>query len=136
MGKISKEELKRIYYLNKEIEMWQKELDKIQGESIIKGQPITGLPFGNTNLTSDHVGEVAATIADIEMIIKAKLIEVQYQRKKILQYIAGIEDSLIRQIIFYRNVSCMSWTEVANHIGGNNTPDSVRVTYHRFLDQK
>ena len=131
---MTKEELKQIYYLNKEIKMWQKELSELQCRSLVKGQEITGMPFSKTNLNTDKVGEMAIQMADIDLIIRGKLAEIQIQRKKIIEFISMVDDSLLRQIIYLRNVSCMSWNQVANEIGGNNTEGSVRMMYNRFLE--
>jgi hypothetical protein len=128
---LTKEELKQIYYLNKEIKMWQKELERLQCKSLIKGQEITGMPF--VTGTSDKVGDMATTMADIEAIIRGKLAEIQLQRKKIIEYIESIGDSMMRQIIFLRNVSCMSWNQIANEIGGNNSENSIRMMYNRYF---
>ncbi len=130
---MTKEELSQIYYLNKEIKMWQKELERLECQSLIKGQQLTGMPNGGSNL--DKTGDLATKKADIRLIIEGRLKEIQIQREKIIEYINSIEDSLIRQIVFYRNVSCMSWKQVAMEIGGDNTEDGIRKTYDRFLDK-
>jgi hypothetical protein len=83
--------------------------------------------------TSDKTGDIATTIVDIKSIIIGKQKEIQIQKKKIMTYIEQIEDSYMRQIIFYRCVSCMSWNSVAQEIGGNNTEDSVKQAFHRFF---
>lgn len=126
---MTKEELKQIYYLNKEIKMWQKELEKLQCKSLVKGQEITGMPF--VTGTSDRVGDLVSTMADIEAIIRGKLSEIQIQRKKIIEYIESIDDSLLRQIMFLRNVSCMSWNQIANELG--NTENCVKQIYSRHF---
>lgn len=126
---MTKEELKQIYYLNKEIKMWQKELEKLQCRSLVKGQEITGMPFGTG--TSDKVGNLATEIADIETIIRGKLAEIQIQRKKIIEYINSIDDSLLRQIMFLRNVSCMNWNQIANELGSNE--NCVKQMYSRHF---
>ena len=128
---MTKEELKQIYYLNQEVKMWQRELERLQCKSLVKGQEITGMPF--LTGTSDKVGDMVSTMVDIERIIQGKLAEIQLQRKKIIEYIDSIEDSLLRQIMFLRNVSCMNWNQVANELGGYNTEDGVRKIYERFL---
>lgn len=128
---MTKEDLRQIYYLNREIKMWQEELARIQCRSIAQSPQITGMPRGAGQ--GDPVASMAADIADIEVIIRGKLAEIQIQRKRILEYIDTVEDSLIRQILFYRHVSCMSWTQVAMEIGGDNTPDGVRKIHDRFL---
>lgn len=126
---MTKEELKQIYYLNKEVKMWQKELERLQCMSLIKGQQITGMP--HVPGVSDKVGDLAATMADIEVIIRGKLAEIQMQRKRIIEYINSIDDSLLRQIIFLRNVSCMSWNQIANELGSNE--NCVKQIYSRHF---
>lgn len=51
-------------------------------------------------------------------------------------YISGIEDPLIRRIIWLKKVKGKSWGEVARAIGGGNTSDGVRKTYFRFLNKR
>ena len=126
---MTREELKQIYYLNKEVKMWQKELERLQCMSLIKGQQITGMP--HVPGVSDKVGDLVATMADIEAIIRGKLAEIQMQKKRIIEYINNIDDSLLRQIMFLRNVSCMSWNQIANELGSNE--NCVKQIYSRHF---
>ena len=127
--RLTREELKQIYYINNEIKMWQKELDRLECKSLVKGQEITDMPFGSG--TSDKVADLAIEKADIRLIIEGKLKEIQLQRKKIMEYIDSIDDSLLRQIMFFRNISCMSWNQVANEIG--STENCVKQIYSRHF---
>lgn len=132
---MTKEELKQIHHLNNEIRMWQKELETLQCKSLALGQQLTGMPGGSRGI-SDKVGELACNIRDMEVVIQGKLTEIQFQRKKIVEYINTVPDSMMRQIIYYRNVSYMGWNEIADNIGGGNTKDSVRMAYDRFFVKK
>ena len=129
---MTKEELKQIYYINKEIIMWQKELDRLQCKSLVKGQEITDMPFGSG--TSDKVADLAIEIVDTKAVIKGMLAEIQIQRRKIIDYIEGIDDSLLRQVMFLRNVSCMSWNQVANELGKTET--CVKKLYSRHFGKE
>ena len=125
---MTRAELKQIYHLNNELKMWQEELDKVQAE-ILSSSKLTGMP--RKKGVSDKVGELASTLADIERIIDGKLTEIQLQRKRIIGYIDGLDDSLLRQIIFYRCVSLMGWYQVAETIGSECTAESVRKYFAR-----
>jgi len=127
--RLTREELKQIYYINNEIKMWQKELDRLECKSLVKGQEITDMPFGSG--TSDKVADLEIEKADIKLIIEGKLKEIQLQRKRIIEYIDSIDDSLLRQIMFFRNISCMSWNQVANEIG--STENCVKQIYSRHF---
>ena len=131
---MTKEELSQIYYLNREIKMWQEELNRLECQSLLKGQQLSGMPGGGGS--SDKVGDLAVKKTDIQLIIEGKLKEIQLQRERIIEYINSIEDSLMRQIIFYRNVSCMSWKQVAAELGGSNTENGVKKMYQRFFEKK
>ena len=128
---MTKEELKEIYYINKEIKMWQKELERLQCKSLVKGQEITDMPFSGG--ISDKVGDMAIEMADINAIIRGKLAEIQMQRKRIIEYINGIDDSITRQIVYLYCVSNLNWHQVAKSIGEGYTADGVKQTYYRHL---
>lgn len=130
---MTRDDLKQIFYLNKEIKMWQEELDRIQCKSLTGGQEITGMPNGKGG-KSDRVGDMAVDTVEIETIVKGKLAEIQMQRKKIMQFIEDIDDSLLRQIVFFRNVSCMNWSQVARELG--STENCVKQIYSRYFRQK
>jgi len=53
--------------------------------------------------------------------------------EEVNDYVESIDDSLIRQIIILRYIDGYTWEQVAAHIGGNNTADSVRMMHNRFL---
>lgn len=126
---MTREELKQIYYINKEIKMWQRELDRLQCKSLIGSQNLDGMPKGSGK--SDKVADLAVNKAEIEEIINGKLAEIQVQRKRIMNYINNIDDSLLRQIMFLRNVSCMNWNQVAREL--NSTENCVKQIYSRHF---
>ena len=131
---MTKKELGRIYYLNNEIDMWRKELSRLQTMSLLPSQEINGMPFASG--TSDKVGNLAVNIAEIEQKIKELQTRVLDEYKKILEYIKTIDDSLMRQIIYHRHILCMSWGQVAKAVGGGNNGDSLRMMHDRFLQEK
>lgn len=124
-------DLNQIRYLNKEIKMWQQELSRIQCKSLVKSPAITGMPGGGTKRT---IADIAAEEVDLEKIIEGKLAEIQLARKKTIEYIQGIEDSRMRQILFFRYVSCMSWYRVAAEM--RETEGSVKMAHKRFVESE
>ena len=51
----------------------------------------------------------------------------------VLAYISSVPDSLVRQILTFRFLNGLSWTAVANKIGGGNTEESVKKAFYRFF---
>lgn len=127
---ITKEELEKIYYINKEIIMWQRELDKLKCASLVKSPIISDMPRGGQPVGME---DYAINLAECEAMIAGLLARVQEQRKRIMEFINSMDDSLMKQIIFYRHISCMTWNEVARSIGGGNTEDSIKKVYQRYL---
>lgn len=60
--------------------------------------------------------------------------EITQQTNEVEQFIAGIKDSRMRRIINLRFIQNLSWNRVADRIGGNNTEDSIRKSFERFME--
>ena len=127
---MTKKELSNLFYLNIEIEREEERLKQLEEAATNTAVKISGLPHASG--ISDKTA-IAAEIADTRNIIEHKNKEAIIEYNRIMRYIAGIDDSLIRQIITLRYVDGKSWTSVATQIGGDNTPDSVRKALDRFL---
>lgn len=127
---MTKSDLEQIYYLNRELKMWETELERVRCKSLV-GSPLPGNSHGNG--VSDKVADRAERIIELETRIIAKRDEIQRLRDETIECIYSIPDSLTRQIIYYRCVSLMSWRRVAYEVGGNNTEESVRQIYSRFM---
>ena len=125
---MTRKELSQIYYINREIEMWERELESVTG---LQSPRLDGLPRGNE--TGDSTANKALRAAEIREIINGLLAKLQMKRKEIYDYIATIDDSLMRQIIMYRCLSLCTWEEVAIYVGGGNSADSVRKLFVRFV---
>lgn len=130
---MTKTKINQIYYLNREIEMWQRKLTELR-EGGLQSPKLDGMP--RSARIADATGDKAASEADIETIIEGLLVKTQMVRKEIYDYINEQEDSLIRQIIMYRCVSLCSWNEVAIYVGGGNTAESVRKIFDRHFEKK
>lgn len=127
---MTKQELEQIYYLNREVKMWEDELSRIRAKSLVQS-PTGGGSHGSA--VSDRVAQRGERVIELENRIKAKQDEIQELRDKAVQYIQSIPDSLTRMIVYYRCVSLFGWRKVAYEVGGNNTEESVKKIYYRFF---
>lgn len=125
---MTRKELSQIYYINKEIEMWERELENVTS---LQSPKLDGLPRGSE--TGDSTASKALQAAQISETIDGLLARLQLKRKEIYDYIATVDDSLMRQIIMYRCISLCTWEEVAIYVGGGNSADSVRKLFVRFV---
>lgn len=127
---MTKNELSQLYYLKREIEREKTKYRELFEKSTKTTSTMTGIPHGGG--LSDQTA-IAAEMADIETLIEAKRKACVAEYNRLMRYICGIDDSMMRQIIELRYVDCLTWNEVADAIGGNNTEDSVRMAHNRYL---
>lgn len=125
-----KQTLEQIYYINRELKMWERELERLKLRSPVNSPiPRNGSGSG----ISDPTARNAERIIEVESYIKYKAQQLQDARDEAMRLIWEIPDSLTRMIVFYRCVSLMSWRRVAYEVGGGNTENGVRMIYNRFM---
>ena len=129
---MTREEVSQIYYLNLEIRKLQRKLKELRGSGL-QSPKIDGMPKapGRTGSPTERKG---IDEADLELQIEALLREVKKKQREIFEYIGSVSDSLIRMIIIFRCVELCTWEEVASHIGGPTTADSVRMAFNRHFE--
>ena len=129
---MTKKELEQIYFLRRELMMWQDRLSELQADIALSPKVMDGMPYSRTNSVTSPTEQKAIRLAEVRKIVEGKLSEIQVAVADIEEYIMSIEDSMIRQIIEYRCCMLMSWEEVAINLGDGYTSESVRQIYHRF----
>ena len=130
---VTKRELERIRNLNGVIKIYQTELELLKYKSCLKGTAITGMPFGTG--TSDSTGNMAVNMVtqmeEYERMIRDTLDEIQTARIEIMTYISTVDNNILKQIIYYWNVCCMTWYEVAHSVGKSEY--IVKKKYYRHF---
>ena len=128
-------ELSQLYWLNKEIARDRQRLEELTASAYsVRTPQLTGMPSGTVK--GSAVERNAAEIADLRAIIEAKTAQCLHERNRLERYIAGIPDSLTRQVFTLRFVDGLSWLKVARGVGGYNTADSVRMICNRYIDKE
>lgn len=126
-------ELKAYPYILKAIEQYEDELAELYEDSAGSMSPdMSGMPRGSSNINS----KVAAGIERNEKKIKElkeKLFNSRNRLYEIEQFFDSIEDPQTLLIFELRFKKEYSWGQVAAHIGGNNTKDSVRQICNRYF---
>lgn len=117
---MTKDELKQLFYLNREIINDTEELVELK---------IKARQGGGEKRSA--VREKMIEIRERELVEKVR--RCKALKHEISEFINGIEDSLTRQIIYYRYAKCMTWRQVAYMTGGYNSDEGVRKIAERFL---
>ena len=126
---MTSKQLDQVFNLTRE----KRELEKM----LLEIPDITAVRYDSIGVSNSGISSPVQKIAEqrekIREIISAKLVEISFVEREILEYICSIDDSIMRQIMTHRHIELKSWLQVANAIGGNNTADSVRMAHDRYL---
>ena len=128
---MTKKDLSRIYCIEKEISMWEQELQKLNDESLISSPGLDGMPGGSFKPESQQEKRVIAKLT-IEQTINGLYDELLRVRTELTTWIASIDDSYLRQILYHRCVQAMSWQEVCDAMSLGSS-DGIRKAYDRFV---
>lgn len=126
---MTENELNKLYWINKEIEVLKKQKDELEARSYVKGQEITDMPFGSGG--ADKTADRAIAIQEINELYEIKLKELYVVRGRIEKYINTINDSEIRLIVRLRAISNLPWEEIAAETGYERT--TVAKKYHNHF---
>lgn len=131
LQKECKEVREKINKLEKQIEKIEDEgvvIDKVRGgEGGLQSFRIEGFPYPEYSRKKTLLFARKAKLSEIELDLLEKVNMVE-------EYISSLSDSHIRRIISLRVVEGLSWGKIAIKMGGNNTEDSVRMCYNRFIE--
>lgn len=129
---LTEKQLNQIFYLSKEKKMWE---DKLKSLTEVKAMGYENTGTGKGLDISSPVMQLAEQREKIRDIISAKLEEISFAEKEILEYIDAIDDSLIRQIMMHRHIELKSWAQIAKELSSSSTPDSLRMMHNRYIKE-
>ncbi|MBE6624570.1 MAG: hypothetical protein E7622_02875 [Ruminococcaceae bacterium] len=118
------EQLKRLHALNKEIEL---EKERLYSMRCVQGR------VNLNGIALIYEDDFAEDVAVLEEKIKTHLKDCLALYREILDFVNAIPDPLIRLIVSLRYINGLEWEQVALHIGGGNTGESVRKACERHL---
>ena len=98
------------------------------GEGGIQHYTITGFPQRDYNRMRILLNTRKSILHSLKSEIEQSINDVQ-------EFINGIENSHDRRIVTMRVIDRMSWRQIAINMGGNNTEEGVRQTYHRLIER-
>jgi hypothetical protein len=127
---LTRRELNQLYHLNREIEQDKQRLRELESAATNTNSRITGMPHaaGISDKTS-----IAVEIAYLRGVIENKIQRTFYEYNRLINYINGIDDSFVRQVLTLRHINGLTWFQISQHIGGGNTESCVKMAYHRYL---
>jgi hypothetical protein len=145
---MTKKELSQLYWLNREIKLKQKELDKLEQslnnmviQDSVQGSGLS-IPFAKHNISvagiknTKEYFRLKAEIEDVKALKELRQKQCIYEYNRLNRYIESIDDSEMRIILSLRYLNGLGWQQIANEIGGGNTDESIKKACYRFLNKK
>lgn len=122
-------ELSQLYWLNREISQLQQRYEVLRSRVEKVTAVITDMPRGGQKC------DLKDELIDLMGLLALRQLQCAKEQKRLEEYIAAIPDSLARQIFALRFVNGLSWRQVAFHVGGGNTEESVKKVVYRYLEK-
>lgn len=138
---MTKKELMQLRYLNKEIELLQKQVQ--DAEYYVKQYKASDVVSGSSPVwpyqrKTFHIEGVA--VPDFEKRVKRlrnklerRLEELMEKREELEEYIATVPDSELRMIFALRYINGLSWRQIAAHMGVLGDGSTERKKHDRYL---
>lgn len=139
-----KENREEIDKLEQDIEKLIKRIGEIEAGEIVKdkvyggnggqqGFVVSGIPMKEYREKKNLLYSKKIKLEERKIILEKHEIKILGQVNEVEAFIKGIDDCLVRRIVHYRIIEGISWSKVADKIGGESTEDSVKKIYQRYL---
>lgn len=144
--KEQKELAERIAATERNIESVERRIAKIEAGEVVKDKVYGGeggiQGFVIEGIPSEEYRQLKTSLLRKKMLLEKQKTIQQEQEEVVLlsltevqEFVGKIEDPHIRRIVRFRVIDGMSWRQVAMRMG-NNTEESVKMAYHRFVGAK
>lgn len=124
-------ELSVYYKLCEQLERNREMLSSLCAKAGPGAQVLTGMP--HTPGVSDKVSGLAIEIGELKERIAQIEMDCEREKRKLEKYVGNIQDDQTRMIFRLRFLRCMTWSQVADTIGGKNSERSVKAICYRYL---
>ncbi len=123
---MTRDDLEQIYYLNRELKIWERELERLRGQSLVRSPVPNAVRVSGV---ADKVANRGNETADLENKIKVRRELVN----EVIDFINNIPKARTRIIVREHCLKNRPWDMVVKSVGGKSTEDSVKQTYLRFM---
>lgn len=122
--------------LRREAQMWEKELDDLRAKTSVVKDTVRGsmssFPYTTHPVTIQGAQKSNRRITAREKRLEERRERLAEQLAEIDDFIDGLEDSQLRQIINYRYVQGYSWVKTARLV--HNKENAIRMRVKRYFE--
>ncbi len=135
---MTRQKLKQIRHLKREIELLQEQILRLDTEVVtdkVRGSD-PNFPWAPKSfyIAGFDQAELSQKMERLKKKMQRRVDDLLELRTEIIEFVEGIDDSLLRQVIILRHVNGLSWEQVAAEIGSGTTWNSLRMMHDRFLE--
>ena len=130
---MDKRTLYRLFVLPRAVEQKRREIQRIWERLTSISPSLTGMPHSGG--VHDKIGEGVPELVEKKKELEAQIREYEKEEDMINGWIDAIDDLQVNLIFSLRFKERLSWNEVADNVGGNNTENSVRMIVNRYLEK-
>jgi len=135
---VTRQKLKQIRHLKREIELLEEQILNLEA-GIVTDKVRGSLPHHPWIETTFHITgfdrkELSQKMEQLKRRLQRRVDDLIELRTEIIEFVEGIDDSLLRQVIILRHVNGLTWEQVAAEIGSGTTWNSLRMMHDRFLE--
>lgn len=119
-----------------EIEAGETVKDKVTGG--LGGQQhfkIEGVPLKEYNQRKSDLMVKKLLLNQRKSTLEILEFDLLQKTNEVEEFITTIDDSRMRRIINLRFIEGLSWSKVADRIGGGNTEGSIKMAFQRFIEK-
>lgn len=129
------EKLEQYADMRRESQMWERELDELRKKNTVVKDTVRGsmssFPYTAHPVTIQGVPKPSKRFAAREKRLEERRERLAERLAEIDDFIDGLEDSQLRQIIQYRYVKGYSWVKTARLV--NNKESAVKMRVKRYF---
>lgn len=124
--------LSKYYELRKKLMLYEDTLGSLRAAAESITPKLSDMPKSPN--AQDKVSKFVAQIVDLEKQISELTSDINRERQAVMDFVESIQDGFIKTIFSLRFIECMTWAEIAEVVGGDNTEDSVKKVCYRYLN--
>ena len=141
-----KEEVRvKIHCLEDKIPKLEKQLEKIEAGELVKDKvkgglggiqsfTVEGIPTEEYQKKKNELLSKKLMLNQRKSILEILEYEITEKVSEVERFISSIDDSRMRRIINLKFIENLTWLQVANRMGGGNTENGVKSSFHRFIE--
>lgn len=130
-------ELSQVYALQREIDYYDSKIDELRAQrTAIQAPSFDKEPAGGHGDPShSKIEKLTAEIIDLEELMRLHRSQrvIEYQRLE--RYLAGVDDTTVRQIMHLRFAELLPWRAVAAKMGAGYSEDQLKKMLYRYLEK-